>query len=337
MSLRLMEIYLKKEKEGEIETLLRKLPILEMWHDHLPDGDTITKVLLKAENTETVINDLQNYLSTRLALRLVILPVEATLPRPEEPPGEEEKTPAEKSPQRISVEELYQKLITGTKVSKGYLVMTALASIVAALGLLKNDVAVIIGSMVIAPLLIPNKALALATALADYKLAKKAFFANSVGFFTVLFIGLIMGIFMKVDPSIPQIASRSNVSHYYIFLALASGVAGAYSITSGVVEALVGVMVAVALLPPLVASGLLAGAGEWIDATGSMLLFLVNVVSINLTAVVTFVLQDIRPQNWWEAEKAKKAVRIAVAVWIVLLFLLAIMILFEQKIKLSIV
>jgi hypothetical protein len=41
-------------------------------------------------------------------------------------------------------------------VSKVYVVLVLLASIVAAIGLLHDDVAVIIGSMVIAPLLRPN-------------------------------------------------------------------------------------------------------------------------------------------------------------------------------------
>ncbi len=144
-----------------------------------------------------------------------------------------------------------------------------------------------------------------------------------------------MGFTMGVDPSIPQIASRSDVSHFYIFLALATGVAGAYSITKGVVKALVGVMVAVALLPPLVVSGLLFGAQQWIYATGALLLFLVNIVCINLAGVVTFVLQGIKPKKWWETKKAKKAVGIAVTVWIILLILLAVMIFVEQKIKVT--
>ena len=57
----------------------------------------------------------------------------------------------------------------------------------------------------------------------------------------------------------PQIAARSNVSYFYLFVALATGVAGAYTRTSGVANALVCVMVSVALLPPLVAAGLLFG------------------------------------------------------------------------------
>jgi uncharacterized hydrophobic protein (TIGR00341 family) len=335
MSLRLIEIYHKKGKAEEIDFLLKELPILETWHDHLTEnGESLTKVLLKSGQTETVLNTLDNFFSNDKHMRIVILPVEATLPRPsEEETDEPEDKQTEKSPGRISIEELYQKMYNLSGISRKYLIMASLASVVAAIGLLKNDVAVIIGSMVIAPLLSPNMALSLATTLADIKLARKSIATNIAGFSLVLFIGIIFGLIMNVDPLTPQIAARSDVSHFYILLALASGVAGAYSITAGVAEALVGVMVAVALLPPLVASGLLFGGGYLVKGANALILCLVNVVCINLAGVITFLFEGIQPNSWWEAERAKKAVRIAIAVWIALLTALAVIIFVEQKIQ----
>lgn len=333
MSLRLIEIYHRDGKADTIDSILKDAPVIEMWHDHLPEGETISKILLRAENTDSVLHILEDCCIESAPLRVVILPVEATLPRPEEPETAPHAEPRkEKSPERISTEELYQKMSVISDISRKYIIMAILASFVAAIGLLNNDVAVIIGSMVIAPLLSPNMGLALATTLADSKLASKAIRSNISGFFLVLSISTVMGFIMTVDPAIPQIASRSNVSLYYIFLALACGVAGAYSITTGVAEALVGVMVAVAILPPLVAAGLLFGASHWKPASSAFLLFFVNVVSVNLTGVITFALQGIRPKNWWHAEQAQKAVWISVSIWVSLLILLALMILLEQRI-----
>jgi uncharacterized hydrophobic protein (TIGR00341 family) len=330
MSLRLIEIHHKEGKAEEIDFLVKDLPLLETWHDHLASGGSVTKILIRSEKTESVLDTIESFFSKGEHPRIIILPVEATLPRPEEPDQEKKE---EKSPRRISTEELYQKMLSVSGVSQRYIVMAVLASLVAAIGLLINDAAVIIGSMVIAPLLGPNMALSLATTLADFKLARKAIITNILGFTLVLFISIIMGLFMKVDPGIPQIAARSDVSTFYIFIALATGVAGAYSMAAGVAEALVGVMVAVALLPPLVAAGLLMGAGYWLNATGALLLVFVNIVSINLSGVITFILKGIQPKNWWEAESAKKAVRIAITVWLILLLLLGVIIFFEQQIK----
>ncbi len=332
-SLRLIEVFHKTGKADDLDFLLKDAPILDTWHDHLPDGETISNVLIKSENTEFVIDLVEQYFTPIGSYRLVILPVEATIPRPEEPPKEEKIR--EKTAERISIEELYQKMMTISGTSKKYFIMATIACIVAAIGLLKNDVAVIIGSMVIAPLLGPNMALSLATTLADLKLARRAIVTSSAGFFLVLGISILMGGFMKVDVDMPQIALRSNVSHYYIVLALVTGIAGAYSITKGVAEAMVGVMVAVAILPPLVAAGLLFGSKHWIDGTGALLLSVVNVVCINLSGVVTFIFEGIQPKKWWEAKLARKAVTIAITIWVLLLLILAVLIFLEQKIKMA--
>jgi uncharacterized hydrophobic protein (TIGR00341 family) len=330
MLLRLVEIYHQEGQFEEIDLMLEGSPILQIWHDDLSKGAAITKVLLAAKDIDPVLEILQGFYKNQESLRVVILPVEATIPRPAEPDeedGEEKNNKAEKkSPDRISIEELYQKMSAVAGVSQKYIVMAALAAFVAAIGLLKNDVAVIIGSMVIAPLLSPNMALSLATTLADSRLAVKAIVTNIVGFCLVLLIGIVMGFFMDADPAFPQIAARSDISHFYIFLALATGIAGAYSISTGAAEALVGVMVAVALLPPLVAAGLLFGGAYWKEGSGALLLFFVNLVSINLSGVLTFVLQGIRPKRLWEAQKAQRAVRISVTVCILLLLLLALLI-----------
>jgi uncharacterized hydrophobic protein (TIGR00341 family) len=334
MALRFIEIYHQSGKADEIELILKDLQIIDTWHYHLEDNsESVTKILLKSESTDTIIDTLKSYFPSENMMRMVILPVEATIPRPVEPEEEQPERPEEKSPQRISIEELYQKLSEKSEISRKYMIMVSLASIVAAIGLLKNDVAVIIGSMVIAPLLAPNMALSLATTLADINLAKKSIATNIAGFTLVFLISVGFGLLMDVDPEIPQIAARSDVSHFYIFLALASGVAGAYSITTGVAEALVGVMVAVALLPPLVASGLLFGAGFILEAAGALLLCSVNVVCINLAGVTTFIMEGVQPKKWWEAKRAKKAVIIAITLWVVLLLVLAVMIFIEQRIK----
>jgi uncharacterized membrane protein len=104
-----------------------------------------------------------------------------------------------------------------------------------------------------------------------------------------------------------------------VILALIAGSAAAISFTSELFSALIGVMVAVALLPPLVVFGMLAGSGHWELALGSFLLFVVNLICINLAGILTFLIQGIRPLTWWEAKKARKAARIAITFWVIFL------------------
>ena len=89
-------------------------------------------------------------------------------------------------------------------------------------------------------------------------------------------------------------------------------------------------MVAVALLPPLVTLGMLAGSGFWKEALGALLLLLTNLICINLAGVVTFLLQGVRPRTWWEAKQAKKATRNAILIWATLLILLGVVIILAR-------
>jgi uncharacterized hydrophobic protein (TIGR00341 family) len=176
--------------------------------------------------------------------------------------------------------------------------------------------------MVIAPLLGPNVALSLATTLGDGNLARTALKASAAGIGLALALSFGVGYFLDVDPSIREIASRTDVGLSDIALALAAGAAGALAFTSGVSATLVGVMVAVALLPPLVTCGLLLGS-QFLQLAGeALLLFLTNFIAINLSGVVCFLLQGVSPRDWWEADKAKKAVRKAMLLWFTLLFAL---------------
>jgi uncharacterized hydrophobic protein (TIGR00341 family) len=169
--------------------------------------------------------------------------------------------------------------------------------------------------MVIAPLLGPNVALSLATALGDIDLAKSAAKTNLVGILVALAIAIPIAFLVKVDPRIAEIQTRLHVQLKDVVLALASGSAGVLSITTGASAALIGVMVAAALLPPLVTFGLLVGAGERELAMGALLLFVTNVICVNLAGVVTLLVQNVRPRTWWEADRAKKATKIAVSLW----------------------
>ncbi|HWP91914.1 MAG TPA: TIGR00341 family protein [Thermodesulfobacteriota bacterium] len=218
-----------------------------------------------------------------------------------------------------------------TKLSKVYIILVILSSIVAAVGILRDNVAVIIGAMVIAPLLGPNIALSFATTLGDMDLVQRAMKANLVGLLIAFIFSALIGFIFEINPEVPELSSRTNVGLADVALALASGSTGVLSFTAGVGSAIVGVMVAVALLPPLVSFGMLLGSAHFNLALGAMLLLLVNVICVNLAGVTTFLAQGIRPKTWWEADRAKKATRVAILLWTFLLLVLIVAILLSQK------
>ncbi|HXI09834.1 MAG TPA: hypothetical protein VNK06_03430, partial [Thermodesulfobacteriota bacterium] len=143
MALRLLEVYIHREREKDIKALLKDLPLLDIWFDRLSEGQTITRLLLPAGQTEEVLNLLENNFTGQEGFRVVILTPEATIPRPEEKEEEQPEEQAAKTPERISMEELYQKMADVSVPSKKYIIMSVIATVVAAIGLLSDDMAVI--------------------------------------------------------------------------------------------------------------------------------------------------------------------------------------------------
>jgi uncharacterized hydrophobic protein (TIGR00341 family) len=261
---------------------------------------------------------------------MVSMNVEATLPKVAEPEVDptdavavaKAAATARSKSSRVSRDELYADLAEASRANVVYYVMVALSTIVAAIGLTRGDTAVLVGSMVIAPLLGPNVSLALASTLGDVDLARKSMRAIGTGVLLAGGLAVLLGLLLPFDVHQAALLSRTDPSPGDIALALSAGAAGALAFTSGVPAALVGVMVAVALLPPLVVAGLFAGIAQWRLAIGALGLMLTNVTCVNLAAVATFLLQRVRPRNWWEARRAKRATRIAVTSWILMLAVL---------------
>lgn len=318
MALRLVEVICRAGSGDLVERVLTSHDLLEHWRETIDDDRLRFRLLMSAEEAEAVLDELDRLLgASDLDFRATLLPVEATIPRLEEQPDSGKKT--KRRPERVSREEMYERLRAGAQADLPFLAFVVLSVVVAAIGLIRNDTAVLIGAMVIAPLLTPNMSLALGTTLGDGSLIWKSLRVNIIGVTLAFGLAVATGVLMKTSPDSPAIQSRANVELADVVLALAAGAAGAMAMTTTAPSSLIGVMVAVALMPPLVASGLLAAGGYYHQAFMAMELVAINVISVNLAGVVTFVIQGVGPRTYWETERARRAVVRAIAIWVTLL------------------
>ncbi|WP_409432142.1 TIGR00341 family protein [Litorimonas sp. RW-G-Af-16] len=279
-------------------------------------------VVAKGEGQD-LVDRLQSLLGGGDDWRVVVMPIEATLPRPDDTILEADKEATQKAKTVSLREELYQKVAGDCTLNTDFIILTVLSAIVAAIGLNGDSVAIVIAAMVIAPLLGPILAFALAAALGDLSLMKKATKTSLTGLVVGFAFAYALSFVMPVNIGSTEMVSRTVIGPEIIALALASGAAAALSLSTGISSALVGVMVAVALLPPSVASALFLGAGETDKAIGAALLLAVNVVCAVLSAQLIFVWKGIRPRTWAGQRKASVSVRINATVWIILLAALA--------------
>lgn len=340
MNLRQIEIVMHEERIDECKQLRSDDSVLHYWQESSEESGFLLKVLVDATNTEQFLDKAEKLFKDGQHYRLVMTAVEATLPRIDEPDDDEEQS--EKSANkpendwekplqsgvRVSREELYTDISGAVKLSRIYMALVVLSTIVAALGILRDSTAVVVGAMVIAPLLGPNVGLSLSSVLVDLDLAFESIKSNVAGLLAALFISIGFGMFMTVDAELYHISSRTELHLSDIALALASGAAGVLAYTAGMSTAVIGVMVAVALLPPLVVAGLLLGDMQWDLAYFALLLTLTNVICVNLAGVATFIVQGVRPLTWYETKRAKKVNRIALSIWISLVIVLAMVIYF---------
>lgn len=330
--MRFIKVHFPSEKADAVIDIVQKAEPVD-WAMDAGYGrfEKAMEIVVDKGQGQPILDALQATLSSCPDWRVVVMPIEATLPR-SEPAQEEkaksdgaEKTTGNKPKTTALREELYQKVSGDSQLNWDFIVLTILSSIVAAIGLNEDSVAIVIAAMVIAPLLGPILAFALATALGDLSLMKQATKTAATGLLLGFAFAFALTSILPVNVDSLELVSRTVIGPEIIALALASGAAAALSLSTGISSALVGVMVAVALLPPSVASALFLGAGRPELAAGAALLLGLNVVCAILSAQLVFVWKGVRPRTWFSQRKAARAVKVNAVVWAVLLVALALL------------
>lgn len=282
-----------------------------------PDRGSL-RALIQQGDQQGILDALSAVVSSDAKARIVLLPVDATEPEPA-------LSEAEDFRQRISTprQVLYSTIASGGRPTLSYYAYVVLATLVAAVGLLTDSVAVVIGAMVIAPLLGPLLALAFGSTLGDAALIRRSLMSASSGIGLALALSFGAGVLFPLDVETQEITSRLGVGLDGLLVAIASGAAGALAASRGTPGALVGVMVAVAILPPTTVVGLMLGQGRIMDAWGALQLLGLNIAGLQLAAQAVFVANGIRPGRWWEKRGARQSrvVSTLVSGTVVLVFL----------------
>ncbi|MBN1976400.1 MAG: TIGR00341 family protein [Anaerolineae bacterium] len=195
--------------------------------------------------------------------------------------------------------EVQQELRQGAQPGANFFVLTILSCVIAALGLLLNSPAVVIGAMLIAPLMSPIMALSLGLVTGDLRTIRLSTEAILKGAVLAVTIAAFIGLVSPLKTITEEMHARAQPTLLDLIVALISGMAGAYAMAHKEVgAALPGVAVAAALMPPLATVGLGLSLGNAWVAGGALLLFAANIAAISLAAGVVFFLLGIRPQIW---------------------------------------
>ncbi|MFG6116362.1 TIGR00341 family protein [Halobacillus sp. MO56] len=339
MEMQLVEVYIPNKRFESIYDKLEEFDSQSLWVSNESEERKLVRILVSTKDVEDVLDYLEGVAGVVDGFETMLLPVRAyfskdTVNKADETEEEEKQEEEEKEALllRASRHELINNVEKSSNITLNYTMMIILSAIVATVGFIKDSEAVVIGAMVIAPMIGPVIAIAFASILGDYKRLWKAFQASIFGVIIVIVISVGLGSMFDVGLKTDQYWDRTEVAISDIFLGIASGAAGALAFLNRLSGNLVGVMVAVALLPPTVALGISLGGALWTNAFGAFVLLMLNISSILLAAVTIFSIAGIRPVRWEEVQKANVSRPLSIVFIALLVFVLALTILFGQGI-----
>ena len=198
----------------------------------------------------------------------------------------------------IPILKVRESLLQDSQLTQNYLVLIISSCLIATLGLLINSTAVIIGAMIIAPLMLPLRGLSFATLEGDLKLLWQSLISVAVGTILAITCSGLVGLIIGLPEFGSEVLSRTQPTLIDLLIAIAAGgVSGYAKIRPSIGDAIPGTVIAVALMPPLCVVGLSLSQGDWFLARGALLLYLTNLIGINLACLAVYVLSGYALSN----------------------------------------
>lgn len=200
------------------------------------------------------------------------------------------------SPQALK--HMSDSLLDDATPGNSFKVLTLGACIIATFGLLSNSTAVIIGAMLIAPLMLPIRGLALGILEADKVLIRTSLRAISIGTLGAIVVSMVLGMAVNLSDYGSEVWGRTQPTLLDLGIAITAGaLAGFAKIEAKLSSSLAGTAIAVALMPPLCVVGLWLAKYEFQIAWGAMLLYLTNLLGITLACMLVFLWAGYSPVN----------------------------------------
>lgn len=183
------------------------------------------------------------------------------------------------------------KLIEESATTKEFYLLLLTSATIITFGLILDSPSIVIGGMLLTPLFSPLLAIGLGIVLSNKNIIIRSFL-NFLGLTSVIIVVsfVISFVFNLCETTIPgEILSRTVPNFEYLLVALVAGFMGTYFWVKPHLQNLVsGIIVAVALVPPISCLGIGLGLFNRAIISGSLKFFIINFVGILLGSIVAF-------------------------------------------------
>ncbi|MGD1851297.1 MAG: DUF389 domain-containing protein [Cyanophyceae cyanobacterium] len=184
-------------------------------------------------------------------------------------------------------------LLDDAALSLDYLVLAVCACVIATVGLLTGSAATIIGAMIVAPLVMPMRGVAMGAVQGEWRRLRQGMISVVAGAALSVALAAIAQLLVRVPASAfgPEILNRTQPNLGDLAMAIVAGaVCGFARIRPKLSDALAGTAIAVALMPPLCVVGITLAVGQYQASRGALLLYLTNLLGIILACMAVFAL-----------------------------------------------
>ena len=186
-------------------------------------------------------------------------------------------------------EDSINRLISQGTSQSGYYLLLLLATLIVTPGIFADNVAIVIGGMILAPLLIPLLSLSLSLVTGNTKGILRSIRILGISIFMVLATSAFMT--FALDQLYENITwyAQTITPGIYIFIAFCAGIAGALAwVKEDIAPAIAGVATSVALLPPLCIAGIGLAMQDIVLFKDSFIVFAANLLGITMAAFLVF-------------------------------------------------
>ena len=197
------------------------------------------------------------------------------------------------------LEALHRSYDGEARLNESFIVLTIGASLIASLGLLANNAAVVIGAMVVAPWILPLRVAVFAVLIGQAKLLSRSLVTLAAGAGITLTLSLALGLIARsqgvlVVEALPeQVVTRLEPNTFDLGIALAAGAIATYAkINPGAVSSMAGTAIAVALVPPVCVMGLMLSGPDISSAQGPALLYAANLLGILIGGISVLAIRE---------------------------------------------
>jgi uncharacterized hydrophobic protein (TIGR00341 family) len=332
--LKKIEVTVTEDEANKVEALLEKTELVYLSSKVEIEGEKCCfySIVLPDNLADKTVADISTVIDLRLRENTIgVICVEGAvstyLDRLKEKVA---KKPTPPSP----LERLAESTERYTHLSKDVLTMAIFATMIALAGLFLDNVAILIGAMLLSPLLGPINAFAVNANLGRIRKLARSQAAVLLLLAAIIILAAVITFvasqIVKLPASTTQITIRNHATLTDILIALILGLAAGIALFVWFPEILVGVAIAVAIVPPATVSGIGLALFNLNLFLGALILTLIYLFGLQLGSTLMLRIRGVLPRRYYQQTEARKRSAYSILILAVLLVILSLIVILSS-------